>query len=215
MHEIDLFIKTFGYFGLFAIIFAETGLLIGFFLPGDSLLFTAGILASQGFFNIVLLCIVLFAAAVIGDSVGYTIGHKFGKRLFHREDSLLFHKDHLVRAKNFYDKHGGKTIIIARFVPIIRTFAPVVAGMADMPYSKFLSYNIIGGIIWAIGLPVAGFFLGKAIPDIDKYLLPIIAIIVIASVAPAFFHGLKTKEQRHYAYHKVKSLIRRKNNTRS
>lgn len=211
MHEIDLFIKTFGYFGLFAIIFAETGLMIGFFLPGDSLLFTAGILASQGFFNIALLCLVMFVAAVTGDSVGYAIGHKFGKRLFHREDSMLFHKDHLIRAKNFYDKHGGKTIILARFMPIIRTFAPVVAGMADMPYSKFLTYNIVGGILWAIGLPVAGFFLGRAIPDIDKYLLPIIALIIITSVAPAFYHGLKTKEQRHYAYHKVKSIIRRKN----
>lgn len=189
-------IETVGYIGLFAIVFSETGLLIGFFLPGDSLLFTAGFLASQGIFNIYILCLSMFIAAVVGDSVGYLIGHKYGKRLFKKEDSLLFHKDHLVRAKAFYEKHGGKTIIIARFMPVVRTFAPVVAGIGDMHYSTFLTYNVVGGLLWAIGLPVLGYVLGSSIPDVDKYLLPIIGLIVLVSIAPGLYHALKTKEQR-------------------
>lgn len=199
-------IETVGYIGLFAIVFAETGLLIGFFLPGDSLLFTAGFLASQGIFNIYVLCFLMFVAAVVGDSVGYLIGHKYGKRLFKKEDSLLFHKDHLERAKSFYEKHGGKTIIIARFMPIIRTFAPVVAGIGDMKYSTFITYNIVGGLLWAVGLPTLGFVLGSSIPDVDKYLLPIVAIIVLASVAPGIYHTLKTKEQRRQALAFLKTL---------
>lgn len=199
-------IETVGYIGLFAIVFAETGLLIGFFLPGDSLLFTAGFLASQGIFNIYVLCFLMFVAAVVGDSAGYLIGHKYGKRLFKKEDSLLFHKDHLERAKSFYEKHGGKTIIIARFMPIIRTFAPVVAGIGDMRYSTFITYNIIGGLLWAVGLPTLGFVLGSSIPDVDKYLLPIVAIIVLASVAPGIYHTLKTKEQRRQVLAFLKSL---------
>ena len=214
MFEILPWVQSYGpliaYILLFVIIFAETGLLIGFFLPGDSLLFTTGLLASQGFFNIVPLTIILFAAAVIGDSVGYFIGDKFGRRLFHKEDSLFFHKDHLRRAKEFYDIHGGKTIILARFMPIVRTFAPVVAGMADMSYSKFLTYNIIGGLLWAVGLPVAGYFLGKAIPDIDHYLIPIILLIIFISLAPALFEAFKTKERRQAIYHKVRTLRSKK-----
>lgn len=199
-------IETVGYIGLFTVVFAETGLLIGFFLPGDSVLFTAGFLASQGIFNIYVLCFLMFVAAVVGDSVGYLIGHKYGKRLFKKEDSLLFHKDHLERAKSFYEKHGGKTIIIARFMPIIRTFAPVVAGIGDMRYSTFVTYNIIGGLLWAVGLPTLGFVLGSSIPDVDKYLLPIVAIIVLASVAPGIYHTLKTKEQRRQVLAFLKTL---------
>lgn len=189
-------IRTIGYIGVFAIVFAESGLLFGFFLPGDSLLFTAGFLASQGFFDIKLLTVGCFAAAVSGDSVGYYIGHKFGRKLFNKEDSLFFHKDHLVRAHTFYKKHGGKTIILARFMPVIRTFAPIVAGIGEMKYSTFLFYNIIGAVLWAIGITFAGFYLGSAIPDVDKYLLPIIGIIILASVSPGIYHALKTKEQR-------------------
>lgn len=196
MFDIELIIKTFGYLGLFGIVFAETGLLIGFFLPGDSLLFTAGILASQGFLDVSLMSLVLFVAAVTGDSTGYFIGHKFGKKLFNREDSVFFHKEHLIRAKNFYEKYGKKTIILARFVPIVRTFAPVVAGIGDMHYPTFLSFNVIGGLIWAVGIPLIGYTLGNSIPDIDKYLMPIIALIIILSVLPGFVEVLKTKEQR-------------------
>lgn len=197
MHlDIESLVKTAGYFGLFGIIFAETGLLFGFFLPGDSLLFTAGILASQGYLNIALTCLVLFIAAVLGDSTGYAIGNKFGKRLFHKEDSIFFHKDHLEKAQAFYNTHGGKTIILARFMPIIRTFAPTVAGIADMPYLKFLSFNVIGGLLWSVGLTLAGYFLGKLIPDVDKYLLPIIGLIVLVSIAPGIRELLGSKEKR-------------------
>lgn len=194
--DLKAIIEAIGYIGVFTIVFVESGLLIGFFLPGDSLLFTAGFLASQGFFDITLLALGSFIAAVTGDSVGYYIGHKFGRKLFHKEDSLLFHKDHLLKAEAFYKKHGGKTIILARFMPIIRTFAPVVAGIGSMNYSTFLSYNIFGGLLWAVGLSLAGFFLGSIIPDVDKYLLPIILLIIFASIAPGIYHGLKDKHTR-------------------
>src|SRR3989344_6152622 len=210
MFDLELFIKSFGYIGLFSIVFAETGLAFGFFLPGDSLLFTAGILASQNFLNIFILCPVLFVAAVSGDSVGYWIGNRFGKRLFKQEDSLFFHKDHLVRAKNFYEKHGGKTVILARFIPLIRTFAPIVAGMGGMNYRKFIVLNVVGGAIWAVGIPLAGFYLGKLIPDIDKYLLPIIALIVIISVVPAVIHIGKDKSKREQMIDSVKAFVFRK-----
>lgn len=184
-------IKTVGLLGVFGIVFAESGLLIGFFLPGDSLLFTAGFLASQGFLNIWVLAIGSFIAAVVGDSVGYSFGHKVGKRLFQRENSLIFHKDNLLKAKAFYEKHGGKTIILARFMPIIRTFAPIVAGMGDMHYQTFLSFNVVGGFVWAVGLSVMGYTLGHVIPDVDKYLLPIVALIIVLSVLPGAIHVLK------------------------
>jgi len=195
MH-LETIIPALGYLGLFAVIFAESGLLIGFFLPGDSVLFTAGFLASQGYFNIHVLAFLCFVAAVTGDSVGYMFGHKVGRRLFHKHESMLFHPDHLERAKVFYEKHGKKTIILARFLPVIRTFAPIIAGIGNMEYKTFLTYNIVGGFLWAVVLPYAGYFLGKAIPDVDKYLLPIIGTIVIFSVLPQMIHILKDKETR-------------------
>lgn len=194
------------YILLFAVIFAETGLLFGFFLPGDSLLFSAGILASQGFFNIGLLCVLLFVAAVTGNVAGYYIGKHIGKRLFNREDSLFFHKSHLERARKFYEEQGGKTIILARFMPIIRTFAPVVAGMSELSFPQFLFYSVVGGILWAVVLPIAGFFLGRSIPDIDHYLLPIIGLIVVISLAPAVYEAVKTKERRQKIAHRVRTI---------
>lgn len=179
-----------------AIVFAESGLLIGFFLPGDSLLFTAGFLAAQGHMNIYTLVVAVTLAAIIGDSVGYNIGKHAGKRIFKREDSLLFHKDHIRKAEEFYEAHGGKAIILARFVPVVRTFAPVVAGVGTMHYRKFLAYNIIGALAWATGITVLGHWLGSKIPDIDKYLLPIIALIILISVAPALYHLLKDESSR-------------------
>ena len=184
-------LESFGYFGLILIIFAESGLLVGAFFPGDSLLFTAGFLASQDLFNIWFLAPLTFVAAVLGDSVGYTFGHKVGKKLFRKEESMLFHKKHLVSAQKFYEKHGGKTIIIARFMPVVRTFAPIVAGMGDMNYQRFLFFNVIGAILWAVCIPFAGYFLGNIIPGVDKYLLPIIAVIIIVSIAPSAFHIIK------------------------
>jgi len=180
-----------GYFGIFGVVFAESGLLVGFFLPGDSLLFTAGFLASQGFFNIYILATLSFIGAVTGDSVGYWFGHKVGRRLFHKKDSFFFHKENLMKAEKFYEKYGKKTIILARFLPIVRTFAPIVAGIGTMHYNTFLSYNIIGGFFWSIGMTVAGYFLGRIIPDVDKYLLPIILLIIVLSVLPTAIHLLK------------------------
>ncbi|MBI4225591.1 VTT domain-containing protein [Candidatus Roizmanbacteria bacterium] len=189
-------LPTIGYLGIFAIVFAESGLLIGFFLPGDSLLFTAGFLASQGVFDIRLLAFLCFIGAVAGDSVGYAFGHKVGRRLFQKKDSLLFHKDNLMKAEKFYEKHGKKTIVLARFMPMIRTFAPIVAGIGSMDYKTFLSYNIFGGLFWGVGVTVAGYFLGSLIPDVDKYLLPIILAIIIISVSPAAIHILKDPHHR-------------------
>lgn len=188
-------IQTIGYIGVFTIVFVESGLLIGFFLPGDSLLFTAGFLASQGFFNIALLTIGCFIAAVFGDSVGYFIGHKFGRKLFQKEESLLFHKDHLLKAEAFYKKHGGKTIIIARFMPFIRTFAPVVAGMGNMKYSSFVTYNIIGAVLWAIGITLAGYYFGN-IPIVKENFEVVIFLIIFLSVLPAVYHIIKDPDAR-------------------
>lgn len=171
--------------GLILIIFAETGLLIGFFLPGDSLLFTGGILASQGNLNIAVIAIGCFLAAVIGDQVGYTIGHRAGPPLFRRPDSRIFKQRYVDRTKEFFDKHGPKTILLARFVPVVRTFAPVLAGVGEMDRRTFTTYNVVGGFVWAVGVTVAGYILGSAIgSDIDKYLLPIIAVIVVLSILP-------------------------------
>jgi membrane-associated protein len=185
-----------GYAGITGIVFAESGLLIGFFLPGDSLLFTAGFLASQGIFTIWWLCLLSFIAAVTGDSVGYWFGHRVGRKIFQREESLLFHKHNLERAEQFYKKHGGKTIILARFMPVVRTFAPILAGVGDMTYSKFLTYNVVGGAAWGIGIPLAGYYLGTLIPDIDKYLIPIVLGIIIVSLLPTAIHMLKKKDDR-------------------
>ena len=181
---------------IFAIIFAESGLFFGFFLPGDSLLFSAGVLASQGFMPIGILCIGCFLAAVSGDSIGYWFGKKYGRGVFERESLPLVKKHHLEQAEKFYEKHGRKTIILARFVPIVRTFAPIVAGIAQMHYRTFISYNIIGGLVWAVGVTLGGYFLGSFIPadKIDKYLLPIILAIIVISVLPAVKHILDEKK---------------------
>lgn len=182
--DLQELIRAVGYAGIGGIIFAESGLLIGFFLPGDSLLFTAGFLASQGYFNLFVLIIISLIAAIVGDSVGYAFGRKVGKSLFSRSQSRFFRPEHLVKAQEFYKKYGAKTIVIARFVPIVRTFAPILAGVSEMHYPTFATYNIIGGLFWTISLPVLGYFLGSLIPNIDHFILPIIGLIVILSVIP-------------------------------
>jgi membrane-associated protein len=183
-------IQAVGYVGLFAIVFAESGLFFGFFLPGDSLLFTAGFIASQrpDLLNLPTLMVLLAIAAIAGDSVGYWSGEKFGRRLFQREDSIWFHKKHLVTAHEFYEKHGGKAIILARFLPAVRTFVPIVAGMAQMSYRRFLFFNVFGGIFWVIGLSGAGFVFGNVVPDVDRYLIPVILLIIIVSALPTAIH---------------------------
>jgi membrane-associated protein len=193
--DLPTFVTAVGYIGVTAIIFAECGLLIGFFLPGDSLLFTAGFLASQKIpgsnepiFDIWILSILCGVAAAVGPAFGYWYGQWMGPRLFTREDSFWFRKQHLVRAHEFYEKHGGKALVLARFMPIVRTFAPIVAGMALMNYSKFVIYTLIGAVVWALGVTWAGYFLGSLIPDVDRYLLPIIALIILVSIAPSVIH---------------------------
>ncbi|HBQ50480.1 hypothetical protein A3B42_01640 [Candidatus Daviesbacteria bacterium RIFCSPLOWO2_01_FULL_38_10] len=189
MHfDLASLIQTIGYFGVFAIVFLESGMMVGFFFPGDSLLFTAGFLASQGFLDIKILIVGCFIAAITGDSIGYYIGKKLGPKIFTKNNSLLFQKKHLERAQQFYDKHGGKTIILARFIPVIRAFAPVVAGVGTMNYKRFVFFNFLGAVLWAIIIPLLGFYLGSAIPDVDKYLLPIVGLIIVASVLPAIHH---------------------------
>lgn len=185
-----------------AIIFAESGLLIGFFLPGDSLLFTAGFLVHTGIlrFDIHLLVVIVFLAAVLGDGVGYLFGHRVGRRIFNRPNSKLFKKEHLEKAEEFYEKHGPMTIILARFTPIIRTFAPIVAGVGKMSYKTFLIYNIIGGLLWATGITYLGYYAGAALEhmglDIDHVILPAVIIIVFISLLPPAIHILKDKKQR-------------------
>jgi membrane-associated protein len=183
-----------GYVGLTAIIFAETGLLIGFFLPGDSLLVTAGLLAATtGVFNVWLLGLLLTVASILGNTVGYAIGQTAGPRLFSREDSLLFNKKHLFRAREFYERHGGKTVIIARFMPIVRTFVPVVAGMGQMGYRRYTIYNVVGGIGWIWSMLFIGYFLGRYIPRVDQHIETVIILVVLVSLLPGIIGWLKSR----------------------
>lgn len=186
-------IAAIGTLGVIGIIFAETGLFFGFFLPGDSLLFTAGFLASQGYVSFTGLLIGTWLAAVIGDSVGYAFGKKVGPALFVKENSLFFNKEHIARAQHFYEKHGVKTIVLGRFLPIVRTFAPIVAGVGNMNYRTFLTYNIIGGFIWTWLMLWLGYGLGALIPDPDKYVLPIVIVIIIVSASPTLFQLFKKR----------------------
>ncbi len=181
-------IRTVGLLGLFAIVFAETGLFLGFFFPGDSLLFVAGLLAAQGLFPVSVLILILLIAAITGNIAGYWFGKKVGPKLFEREDSLLFRKAHVRRAQSFYEKHGAKTIMLARFIPIVRTFGPIVAGIAEMNYRSFMFYNAVGAVLWTVGLTVSGYLFGNLITDIDRYLLPVILAIIALSFLPAVWH---------------------------
>ncbi len=185
-----------GYVILFLIIFAETGLLLGFFLPGDSLLITAGLFAAGGKLDIVILNITLIAAAIIGDSTGYWCGNRLGRRLFQKENSRLFKKKHLLKAKIFYDKHGGKTIILARFMPVIRTFAPLVAGTAEMPYKKFAMFNIVGGVLWVMSMTLIGYFIGSSVPNIEKHIGILVIFVVLLSFVPAIIGYIMEKKKK-------------------
>jgi membrane-associated protein len=196
LSDLPTLIKWGGYVGLTTIVFTETGLLVGFFLPGDSLLVTAGLLASQGFLNVYAMGALLTVAAIAGDSVGYSIGRAAGPRLFRREDSFFFNKKHLYRAHDFYLRHGGKTIVIARFVPILRTFAPVVAGAADMPYRRFIFFNIAGGIGWIWSMLMVGYVLGRYIPGIEKNVEWVIMAVIGLSLVPILVEYLKSRRKK-------------------
>ncbi len=199
--SLEQIVITFGYVGLFAIIFAESGLFFGFFLPGDSLLLTAGLLAwrvnpetGEPFLNLLVLLIILPVAAVLGDNVGYWFGKKTGPRIFNRENSRFFKRKNLLAAKAFYDKHGGKTLILARFMPFIRTFVPIVAGAVEMEYRRFFTWNVVGGVSWAIGMTLVGYGIGKIFgatvdPEtLDKYFLILIFGVIFISALPTLIH---------------------------
>lgn len=194
--DIPSLVQTAGYVGVFGIVYAETGLLVGFFLPGDSLLFTAGILASQGYLHIVWLCVGLFAVTLLGDTTGYFIGRRVGPKLFTRPKSFFFNPEHLTRSHEFYERHGGKAVIIARFVPVVRTFSPVVSGLARMRYTSFFAYSVIGALLWSVGLTLLGYWLGQIVPNIERYIIPGIIIIVLLSVSPGIYHVLKDPKGR-------------------
>jgi membrane-associated protein len=185
VYNVPELIRWGGLIGLILVVFAETGLMIGFFLPGDSLLVTAGLFAAKGDLNIWTLNVSLVLAAIIGDALGYWIGYRTGKALYSRPNSFFFRRDHLIKTHEFYEKHGGKTIIIARFMPIVRTFAPVVAGAAEMTYRQFAVYNVIGGFLWVTSMTLTGYFLGKVVPNVEKHLHVLIAGIIFLSLLPA------------------------------
>jgi len=195
LSDLNALIMWAGYVGLTIIIFAETGLLIGFFLPGDSLLVTAGLLASQGVgnLNVYLLGTILSIAAIVGDSVGYSLGRAAGPRIFSREDSRFFKKAHLIKAHEFYQRHGGKTIVLARFMPIVRTFAPVVAGVANMEYRQFVFYNVFGGLLWIWSMLFTGYFLGRYVPGIDQHIEKVILVVIFLSILPGIIGWLRER----------------------
>ena len=191
VYNVPELIRLVGLIGLIVIVFAETGLLIGFFLPGDSLLITAGLFAARGDFDIVVLNVTLMAAAVIGDATGYWIGRRTGRALYSRPNSFFFRREHLRITHEFYERHGGITIVVARFIPILRTFAPVVAGVAEMGYRKFATYNILGGVAWVLSMTLAGYILGNIVPDIENRIHIVVAIVIGLSLLPPVYAWFK------------------------
>jgi membrane-associated protein len=193
VYNVPELIRLVGFYGLILIVFAETGLLVGFFLPGDSLLITAGLFAARGDFDYAMLLLALIPAAIIGNATGYYIGHRTGMTLYSRPDSLLFRREHLRMTHEYYEKHGGKTIILAQFIPILRTFAPVVAGVGEMGYRQFASYNVVGAILWVGSMVTAGYMLGNAIPDIESRIHYVVAVVIFISLLPPGIALLKAR----------------------
>ncbi|MBI5004327.1 DedA family protein [Candidatus Kaiserbacteria bacterium] len=188
-------IQIVGYPGLFAAVFLESGVFFGFFLPGASMLFTAGLLASQGFFNVWALIPLLTLAAILGDNAGYWFGNKVGVTLFFRKDSRFFKHEYLERAKDFYDKHGAQTIFLARFIPIVRTFAPILAGITKMRYVTFITYNVLGAVSWGAGVTFAGFYLGRRVPNMEHYLMYVVLAIIVVTTLPIFWELRKPRPE--------------------
>jgi membrane-associated protein len=196
LYDVEGLIRWGGYFILFAIVFAETGLLIGFFLPGDSLLVAAGLAASQGLLEIWSLCLLLTAASISGNSLGYFIGRKAGPTLFNKKDSFLFSKANVQKAQAFYEKHGGKAITFAQYIPIVRTFTPVVAGITQMDYRRFLTYSVMGAFVWVWPLTMGAYFLGKTIPDFEKNIHYAIGIVILVSLLPIVIEYFKARAEK-------------------
>ena len=207
MFDIDTLIATGGIALIAAIVFAESGLLIGFFLPGDTLLFGAGLAASQGKISLPWLLVAVIIAAIVGDNVGYSIGRRAGPRIFKRKDGILFRQEYLTKSEGFYEKHGGKTIILARFTPIVRTFAPVVAGAGKMTRKRFMLFNVLGAFLWGGLLPILGYSVGGRIPHLDKYIEIVIIGVMVASIALAFAHILKDPKTRDMIITSIKNQL--------
>jgi len=195
LRDVQSLVQTAGYAGLTALIFAETGLFVGFFLPGDSVMVSAGLFAQRGYLSIGLLGSLLTAASIVGDSTGYWIGRATGPRMFRREDSLLFKRRHLIAAHQFYERHGGKAVIIARFMPVIRAFAPVVAGIGEMPYSRYVMYSIAGSVLWVWSMLLLGYSLGRYVPGVASHIDIVVVLIVLVSVAPALIARLNARRK--------------------
>ena len=193
IYDVEALVRIGGLMALIAIVFVETGLFLGFFLPGDSLLVTAGLFAARGDLGLWSIFLFVSLAAIVGDTVGYTIGARTGPKIFTREDSLLFHKKHLITTKEFYDRYGGVTIISARFMPIVRTFAPLVAGVGGMEYRRFVFYNVAGGVGWVVSMTSLGYFLGKAVPGIDRHIHVVIAVVIFLSLLPGIIKLAREK----------------------
>ena len=194
LFNLQQFLLSASYLGIFGLLFAETGLLVGFILPGDSLLVTAGILAAAGTLSLPLVITVSVAAAIIGDSVGYELGARVGPRLFRRPKSRLFNPKNVERAQAYFDRYGARTLVLARFIPVVRTFAPPVAGVAKMPYRRFLTFNALGGLLWGAGVPTAAYFLGQLIPNLDRYLLVVIGVVIAISLIPVGLELLRGRK---------------------
>jgi membrane-associated protein len=209
MFDVHHIIQAGGILIVSLIIFAESGLLVGFFLPGDTLLFAGGLAASQGELSLALLIACVVIAAVIGDNVGYSIGRRTGPRIFKKKDGLVFRQEYIEKAEEFYEKHGGKTIVMARFVPIVRTFAPVVAGASKMDHKRFFMFNVIGGALWGIGMPLLGYWLGSKIPGLDKYIEYVLLGVVLLSILLSFAHLLKDAKTRRLLWGRTKLSLRR------
>lgn len=205
MFDIETIISAGGLLLIAGIIFAESGLLVGFFLPGDTLLFGAGLAASQGRFSLFWLILWTALAAIIGDNVGYSIGRRAGPRIFKKKDGILFRQEYLQKSEKFYEDHGGKTIILARFTPIVRTFAPVVAGAGKMTRQRFLMFNIVGGLLWTGGMSTLGYFIGNRIPHLDKYIELVIIGVMVVSLLLALGHILRDPKTRAMLFTKIKT----------
>jgi membrane-associated protein len=193
VYNVPELIRIVGFYGLVAIVFAETGLLVGFFLPGDSLLITAGLFAARGDLSIAALIPTLILAAIAGNATGYWIGSRTGTALYSRPDSLLFRRDHVRMTHEYYEKHGGKTVVLAQFIPILRTFAPVVAGVGQMGYRSFATYNVLGAILWVSSMTLAGFLLGSLVPNIEKRIHVVVGVVIVVSLLPPGIAWLKNR----------------------
>ena len=207
MFDINSIIQSGGILIVALIVFAESGLLIGFWLPGDTLLLGAGILASQGEVSITWLIIAVVLAAIIGDNVGYSIGRRTGHRIFKKDDGIFFQKEHIEKAEAFYEKHGGKTIILARFIPIVRTFAPLVAGVGKMPRKRFMLFNVVGAVTWGAGIILLGYWFGSKVPHLEEYVHYVLLAVIVINIGSSLVHILREEKIRKRLWIKIKDIL--------